>query len=151
MPTIYIDFTTDETQWAEGEILVQLLDRDTLRGNDPAIAIGEHEIILSVPQAITLFDLIDGWLNGGPLEEIGAIDRRISEALKDAAEDFSPAVRGAITKSGEQLAKTLRTYMRMRGLRFRLAGEDPEENPSLQRRYERFRQRQRAAAARATE
>lgn len=105
-------------------------------------------MIFSVPQAITLFDLLDGWLNGGPVVDRGGIERRIHEALKDAAEDFTPAIKGAITRSADQLARTLHEYLRMKGLRFRLAGEDPEENPSLVRRYERFRARQRVAVER---
>lgn len=143
MPRIYIDFTEDETAWCGGDIGVTLADHDTLRGNDPAILIGDHELILSVRQAITLFDLLDGWLNGGAIIDRGGIERRISEALKDAAEDFTPAVKGAISRSREELARTLHAYLKMKGLRFRLAGEDPEENPSLVRRYEKFRQRQR--------
>jgi hypothetical protein len=149
MPTIYVDFTGDETAWSGGDIHVVMLDHDTLRGNDPAIAIGEHELIFTIPQAITFFDLLDGWLNGGPITEVGGIERRIHEALKDAAEDFTPAIRGAITRSADQLAKTLHAYLRLKGLRFRLAGEDPEENPSLARRYARFRERQRVTIERA--
>ena len=149
MPTIYVDFTGDDNAWHSGDINVVLLDRDTLRGNDPAIAIGEHELIFSVPQAITLFDLLDGWLNGGPIVDRGSIERRILEALKDAAEDFTPAVKAAIARSADQLARTLHEYLRLKGLRFRIAGEDPEESPTLKWRYYRFRERQQKAAERA--
>jgi hypothetical protein len=151
MPRIYIDFTEDETAWASGDINVQMMDHDTLRGTDLGIALGDHELILSVPQAITLFDLIDGWLNGGPIVDRGGIERRISDALKDAAEDFTPAVKGAISRSREELAKILHAYLKMKGLRFRLAGEDPEENPSLAHRYYKFRERQRQAIAQRQE
>lgn len=71
----------------------------------------------------------------------GGIERRVASALQGAAEDFSPAVKAAVTKSGATFARLLYDHMKMHGLRFRLAGEAPEENPSLVRRYETFRHR----------
>ena len=122
MPKLFIDLTEDE-QWWNGKIDVRFLHRDTLTGTNEAICIGnEIEIVLSTPQAVTLFDVLDGWLNRGPITAIGDIERRIIDAIKTTVEEHGESVR-AMKSRPEELAHVLYEHMKIKGLRFRLKGE----------------------------
>lgn len=123
MARIFIDLTDDERHW-NGEIAIEMRSPDSLGGKDAALAIGDHEIVLSISQAITLFDVLDGWLNGGPVRAIGAIERRVMEAIKETVADHGDLVRAAtIKKEPEALARAIYHNMKFKGLRFRLTDD----------------------------
>jgi hypothetical protein len=123
MGRIFIDLTEDESHW-NGRIDISLVDSDGLTGENQAIRIGDHEIILTIPQLVTLFDLLDGWMNGAPLTNLGEIDRRISVALKQTCSDLGGAVR-MMNENPTGLAHYLKQELQMAGLRFRVKEDEP--------------------------
>ena len=136
MATIYIDLTDDEQCW-NGEISLRLRDKDSLTGANMAMAIGCHEIIMTVNQAITLYDLLDEWLNGKPVLEKGAIRGRVIRAIKEMLADHKadkgrPAVE-FLSRDG--IAHELEEYLRIHGIRYRLSGDpEPDEETAARRR-----------------
>lgn len=126
MARIFIDLTDDESHW-NGEIAVQIVDRDSLSGTDMALAIGSHEIVLTVSQAVTLFDKLDQWMNAGALREVGGVRRRVHEAIRALVEDRK-GVFGKLfgaTFTQETFVHEVEEYLRMNGLRFRMTTEEP--------------------------
>ena len=119
MPKLFIDLTDDEQHW-NGKISVLVAAHDTLTGVNHGLMIGDEiEVVLSTPQAITLFDVLDGWLNGCPVKAIGDIERRIMAAIKTTIEDQSESVRSMKSRP-EEFAHVLYDNMKIKGLRFRL-------------------------------
>jgi hypothetical protein len=141
MATIYIDLSEDESHW-NGEINCRVLDTDTLTGANMALEVGGHEIILTVTQAITLFDLLDEWLNCGPVTELGAVRKRVKAAIEELCKDESIRLTKASNEimSSERFAGSLGDYLRLKGLRYRLTGET-EEDDFRHRRERRARER----------
>jgi hypothetical protein len=124
MAKIFVDLTEDERHW-NGQIDVRFEDSDGLRGNENALCIGnEIEIVLSTPQAITLFDVLDGWLNGGPAKAIGDFERRIMASIKSTVEEHGSAIRAMNTRP-EELARCLYDAMKAHGIRFRFNSDEP--------------------------
>lgn len=122
MPKLYIDLTEDERYW-DGKIAVTLLDRDTLTGMNQALQIGDDiEIVASTPQFITLFDVLDGWVNGGPIKAIGDIERRVMEAIKEMLVNYSDLSK-AVKSRPDEVAHVLYDEMKLKGLRYRLHDE----------------------------
>jgi len=101
------------------------------------MAIGCHEIIMTVNQAITLYDLLDEWLNGKPVLEKGAIRGRVIRAIKEMLADHKadkgrPAVE-FLSRDG--IARELEEYLRIHGIRYRLSGDpEPDEETAVRRR-----------------
>lgn len=139
---LFIDLTEDE-RWLDGNIPVAMQERDTLTGADSAISIGDEvELVLSVRQAITLFDVLDGWLHGTPTKFVGGIERRVLDAIKMTVEEHGEAVR-AMNKRPEDLAHVLYENMKFKGLRFRMCGDDEDRAHSLVDRDREYRDRKR--------
>lgn len=137
---LFIDITEDE-RWLDGNIPVVMQERDTLTGADAAIQIGEEiELVLSVRQAITLFDVLDGWLHGTQAKSVGGIEHRVFDAIKMTVEEHGEAVR-AMEKRPEDLAHVLYENMKFKGLRFRMCGDDQDRNDSLVEREREYRER----------
>lgn len=142
MAKIYIDMTDDE-QYCNGNLPIRVESHDNLSGNDSALLIGEEiELVLSVPQMITLFDVLDGWLHGGPIKGVGDIERRVKEAIKEVSAEHGGAVR-AMNSKPEVLAHIFYEALKFHGLRFRIhGGNDIAEEPdTLAKRHERFRKK----------
>lgn len=126
MPRILIDFTEDETHW-NGDVAARI-DADSISGGNVAIAMGEHELIFTVNQGVTLFDLLDAWLHGGPIREVGAIRGRLRVAIRQLVEDArgAPFAQKLFTPtySEDRFVATLEEYIRVfGGLRFRLSDD----------------------------
>lgn len=127
MARILIDLTEDESHW-NGEIAVRVSDSDSISGDNMAFVIGDHEIVFTINQAITLFDLLDAWMHGGPLREVGAIRGRVRKAIRQLIEDTrgAPYVNKLFTPtySEDRFVAELEEYIRVYGgLRFRLAAD----------------------------
>lgn len=137
MTRVFIDLRDEERQW-NGENGVEVLDRDSLDGADMALQAGETEIVLSVCQAITLFDALDAFVNGGPVREIGAIRRRVIEAISATLDDNDIRLtkRSSTIVTGEGFAHMLEQSLREKGVRWRLTG-DREYEDHLARRARR--------------
>jgi len=121
MARLFVDLTEDE-QWCNGKINVRI-ERDSLTGVHEALKIGDEiELVLSVRQVITLFDCLDGWLNGGPVKAIGDIERRIIEVVKETTEDHAVTMR-SLQQRPEEFAHYLYEMMKLKGIRFRLHQE----------------------------
>lgn len=125
MPRIFIDLTEDESHW-NGEIGIRIANPDDLGGHNMALAIGDHQIVLSITQAITLFDLLDGWLNAGPVREVGAIRGRVLGAVRELVKDRNGIFKRFFTPTftEETFVHELEEYIRLQGLRFRLTGDE---------------------------
>jgi hypothetical protein len=125
MAQIIIDLTGDEWHW-NGEIDVKLANEDSLTGCNMALCFGDHELVLTTTQAITLFDILDVWLNAGPIREIGAVERRIHDGIAELVKD-----RATLKKmfsqfyTEENFVRELIDYLKMAGLRFRMTGDEP--------------------------
>lgn len=76
-----------------------------------------------MPQIITLYDLLDGWMHGQPLRAVGDIERRLLVALKETAIELGGNVR-AMNTDPEKIARLLKENVKMAGLRFRLHGDE---------------------------
>ena len=126
MARIFIDLTEDETHW-NGEIEVQIIDRDGLSGTDMALAIGHHQIVLTISQAVTLYDLLDGWMHSGGRMEVGAVRRRVHEAVRGLIADRKGVLGRLFTPTftEESFVREIEEYLRLNGLRFRITGEEP--------------------------
>ncbi len=126
MSRIFIDLTGDEHHW-NGDIPVSVREHDELSGADMAIAIGDHQIVLTVSQVVTLFEVLDGWLNGGPVKEVGGIKQRLHAALHHLVEDRRGVFRKMFgpTFTEEQFVGLLVEYIGLQGLRFRVTGDEP--------------------------
>jgi hypothetical protein len=122
---ILIDLTEDETYW-NGEIDVKVVDQDSLTGMNAALAIGQHEIILTVNQAITLYDMLDAWLFATPRVEVGAIRGRVAKAIEELLNDHKVRLtKGSVEfLSSSSFAFAFEQYLRNHGVRYRLAGDD---------------------------
>lgn len=128
MARIFIDVTDEERHW-DGVTGVTLREHDGLSGHDMALAIGDVEVVLSISQAITLFDVLDAWVNAGPAREIGAVHGRVLTALKECMKDHGLKVSAAgEARSHEGFAHMIEEYMKLHGLRFRMTGDDEREN-----------------------
>ena len=134
MARIFIDLTEDEAQW-NGDIPVAIAEPDALGGAHMAIDIGGHQIVVSTTQAITLFELLDGWLNGGPVREVGGVRKRLHAAFRQLIEDR----RGTLGKifgatfTEDTFVNELAEYIELQGLRFRVTGDEPMFNPKMVR------------------
>lgn len=123
MAKLFIDLTEDE-RFLDGNIPVRITDRDNLTGKDCGLLIGDEiEIVLSVRQAITLFDVLDGWMNGGPAKTVGGIEKRVLAAIKETVGDYGEAVRAVKTRP-EELAHVIYENLKLKGVRFRLTDEE---------------------------
>lgn len=128
MAQTFIDLTDEERHW-NGMNGVTLREHDGLTGHDMALAIGDVEIVLTITQAITLFDTLDAWVNAGPARELGAVRGRVLTALKECIKDHNLKISaGGDARSHEGFAHMIEEYMKMHGLRFRLTGDDEREN-----------------------
>lgn len=137
---LFIDLTEDE-RWLDGNIPVKMNERDNLTRANSSLLIGEEvELVLSVRQAITLFDVLDGWLNGGPAKSVGGIERRVNDAITMSITEH-PAAVTAMNSRPEELAHVIYENMKFKGVRFRLAGDDPESDSSLVERERQYRER----------
>lgn len=128
---LFLDLTDDEVFY-NGKIGVRIADRDSLKGTNIGLQIGDDiEFVLSVPQMITLYDVLDGWVNGGPIKAMGDIERRILESIKQVAQEHGGAIR-AMNSRPEELAHVLYDSFKFHGLRFRLHADerDQKEEPS---------------------
>ena len=127
MARILIDCTEDERQW-NGEIDVRVVDGDSLSGTNMALVFGDHELIVTVNQAITLFDRLDDWMNNKPLNAFGAVRGRVKYAIEEMSKDrkgiFDQMFKTKFY-SEEQFISEFMDYIKMSGLRFREVGEDP--------------------------
>lgn len=133
----YIDISGDE-RWLDGNVPLRILERDTLTGTDAAIEIGDEvELVLSVRQAITFFDLLDGWLNGAPVKVVGGVERRVLDAIKMTVDEHGALIR-AMNERQEELAHVLYENMRFKGLRFRMSGDDREADDTVSKRARKF-------------
>lgn len=130
MARIFIDLTEDEQAW-NGDIPVKVDDSDDLSGAHMALTIGAHQIVASQTQLITLFEVLDGWLNGGPIKEVGAIRKRLHAAFRELIEDR----RGTLGKifgptfTEDTFINELAEYIALQGLRFRVTDDEPAFNP----------------------
>lgn len=125
MPKIFIDVTGDETHWNGHIDHVAVMEPDGLSGTDMALRFGDHEIVLTVNQAITLFDVLDAWVNAGPIREVGAIRKRVHSAVRDLLQDRQKEFRRLFTGtySEEAFVREVEEYLRIHGIRYRLAEE----------------------------
>lgn len=134
MARIFIDLTEDEEHW-NGDIPVAIHESDDLGGANMALGIGDHQIVLTTTQAITLFELLDGWMNGGPVRETGGVKRRLMAAFRELIEDR----RGTLGKifgptfTEDVFCGELADYISRQGLRFRVTGEEPDFDPRAKR------------------
>lgn len=121
MTRIIIDMTGDEEQW-NGEISINV-QQDTLTGSDVALAIGEHEIIGSTTQMITLHEKLDFWLNAIAERPRGNIERRLDQAIDAWLATAIPRLgeAWAATVDRRELLDNLKAEMDVAGLRFGLA------------------------------
>lgn len=127
MAKIFFDLTDEEHHW-NGETGVTLRERDGLTGHDIALALGDAEIVLSLTQAITLYDTLDAFVHAGPARELGAVRGRVLTALKECFADHKLKVSaGGDARSHDGLAHMIEEYMRMHGVRFRLTGDEDRE------------------------
>lgn len=138
---LFIDLTDDE-RFLDGNIPIKMNERDNLTGADSGIEIGEEiELVLSVRQAITLFDVLDAWLHSTPIKFVGGIERRVLDAIKMTVEEHGEAVR-AMNKRPEDLAHVLYENMKFRGLRFRMTGDEADRSDTLAERSKLFRNKE---------
>ena len=87
------------------------------------------KLVLSLTQAITLYDTLDAFVNAGPAREVGAVRGRVLTALKECFADHKLKVSaGGEARSHDGLAHMIEEYMRMHGVRFRLTGDDERES-----------------------
>lgn len=131
MTRIFIDLTEDEAHW-NGAIAVSVKDHDDLSGSDMAIAFGEHQLVLTQTQALTLFELLDGWMNGGPVKEVGQVKKRLHAAFLELIADRRGTL-GKIfgpTYTEGAFVNDLADYIRAQGLRFRMTDDEPAFNPA---------------------
>lgn len=134
MARIFIDLTEDEAHW-NGDIPVRVADRDDLGGDAMALEIGAHQIVASQTQLLTLFEVLDGWMNGGPVREVGGVKRRLHAAFRELINDR----RGTLGKifgptfTEDTFCDELAEYIKLQGLRFRVTGDEPAFNPRLVR------------------
>lgn len=126
MPKIFIDVTGDEHHWNGHIDNVAIAEPDGLSGTDMALRFGDHEIVLTVNQAITLFDVLDAWLNAGPIREVGAIRKRVHLAVRDLLQDREKEFRRLFTGtySEEAFVREVEEYLRLHGIRYRVADEE---------------------------
>lgn len=130
MARIFIDLTEDEAHW-NGDIPVRVSDRDDLGGAHMAIEIGDHQLVASQTQLITLYELLDGWMNAGPVREVGGVRRRLHAAFRELIENR----RGTLGKifgptfTEDTFINELAEYIELQGLRFRVTGDEPAFNP----------------------
>ena len=117
MGRVFIDLS--ESPWGRSELGATIKDNDGLTGTNSAIVMGQVELVLSVPQMTSLYDLLDGWMNTVPLRELGDVEIRLMKALRETVEDLK-GLRG-MNASPEATAQALRQNIRMHGLRFKLA------------------------------
>lgn len=126
MPRIFVDFTEEETSW-NGELgSVEIRDHDGLSGTDMAIGFGDHELVVTVNQLITLYDVLDAWMHAGPLTEVGAVRGRVHNALRELINDRNTLAKAfGVGFTQEQFVHEFEEYVRCQGLRFRMTGDEP--------------------------
>ncbi len=141
MSRTYIDVTEEESHW-NGETGIAIRDSDGITGHDMSLAFGDVELVLTVSQAVTLFDLLDGWCNGGPIREVGGVKRRIHDALRELVKDRGGLFKRLFgtTYTEENFVVEIQEYIKMQGLRFRMKGDEPAFD-TLRDRAERERKR----------
>lgn len=125
MPRCFVDLTEDERFW-NGEIAVRVEAADSLSGAHMALAIGtDVEIVLTISQCVTLFDVLDAWLNNGPVREVGGIRRRLFEAIRELVKDREIGTKKLFSNgyTQEAFVHELEEYIKLKGLRFRLHDE----------------------------
>ncbi|CEJ15974.1 hypothetical protein BN1110_06325 [bacterium YEK0313] len=125
MAETFIDVRENEFHW-NGEIGAQLRDPDGLSGTDLGLRFENIEIVLTITQAISLFDALDSWLNAGPAKELGAIENRLVTALKATAEELdNELLQKNVLGSSQKFARILKDQIKLVGLRFRVADDPP--------------------------
>ncbi len=125
MTRIFIDVTEEEQQW-NGETGIRIASSDDLSGSDMAIAFGDHQLVLTTSQCVTLYELLDEWANGGPVREIGQMRQRMLKGVRSLIEErrgiwgrmFTP------TFTEEMFVHDILDHLRTAGLRVRVEGED---------------------------
>ncbi len=130
MARIFIDLTEDEQHW-NGDIPIGVAERDDLGGADMALTIGNHQIVATQTQLITLFEVLDGWMNGGPVREVGGIRKRLHAAFRQLIEERRGTL-GKIfgpTYTEDTFIDELAEYIGLQGLRFRVSGDEPAFRP----------------------
>jgi hypothetical protein len=130
MARIFIDLTEDEAHW-NGDIPIRVAENDDISGSDMALEIGGHQIIASRTQLMTLFEVLDGWMNGGPVREVGGIKKRLHAAFRELIESRRGTL-GRIfgpTFTEDTFINELAEYIALQGLRFRVTGDEPAFNP----------------------
>ena len=137
MAIVFIDLRDAERHW-DGENGVQVLDRDGLDGCDMALRAGDVEIVLSINQAITLYDVLDAFVNAGPIREVGAVRSRVRAAITDLLNDNAIRLTRASSDlvSSDGFARMFEEALRDKGVRWRLTG-DREYEDHLSRRARR--------------
>lgn len=126
MTRIFIDITDMENHW-NGATGVAVLDRDNLSGTDMAIAFGDHQLVLTLTQIITLYEILDERLNGGPVTKVGEITKRVRSAV-DVITDENPVRFKRLWNdlyTREDFARQFADAVKLQGLRFRMTGEAP--------------------------
>lgn len=134
MARIFIDLRDAESHW-NGETGVQIADQDSLDGCDMSICAGDAEIVLTINQAITLFDTLDAFVNAGPIRELGAVRLRVQSAIKETLDDYN--IR--LTRKSQEIVSTdgftrmLEESLRLKGVRWRLTGDQEYEDHLMRR------------------
>lgn len=126
MTRIFIDITEEEQHW-NGETGIRIFREDGLSGADMAIAFGEHQLVLTTSQGVTLYELLDSWMNDGTAKQAGQMRQRMLKAIRSLIEErrgiwgrmFTP------TFTEEMFVRDILDHMQVAGLRVRSEGEEP--------------------------
>ncbi len=134
----FIDLTDEESHW-NGALgtptAVVIQGEDDLGGAAMALNLGDVQIVLTTTQMITIYEVIDGWMNDGPMLEVSDGRKRAANALREMIKDRAGIFKKVFSPlySEEAFIMEFLEYVKMFGLRLRIKGEDPMRNERKRR------------------